>query len=620
MKNTFLNELTSEGILADGAIGTEIYARGIFINRCYDALNLSNPEIIRDIHKSYLDAGARMVETNTFTANRLALAAHGLEAQVGDINRAGVKLAQAIVGDDAYVAGSVGPASWAKKDEVFDVEELEDVFREQMQILVDSGVDVLLLETFTNLDELKHALEVAKSITDKPVITSVSLKYLGEGEFAGLQPEDAAMQLDGWGADVIGVNCCDGPQGVFEAMRRMVNNTEKPLSAMPNAGLPKIVHGRTLYLASPEYFAEYARRYAQLGVQLIGGCCGTTPAHIGEMKKYLKSVKLGTRVEQDISVVRDVEEKPKHGQKLPPAIPPAEKSPFGALLGTKFAVSVEVDPPLGIDASKAIEGTRILKDMGVDAINIADGPRAMARMSPMALATLIKDQVGMETIVHYCCRDRNLLGMQMDLIGAEALGLHNMLIITGDPPKMGHYPDATAVFDIDSVGLIRFVNNLNSGLDFADRPMKQRTKLLIGCGINPGAIDLDLEVERYRMKVDAGAEFAFSQPIYEPKLLETFLDRTRDIKPIPIFVGILPLASLRNAEFLHNEVPGMQVPDTIMDLLRKASTKEAQREIGMSVAKETLAHSKQLDAIQGAYIFPPFGNYQAVAKLLEVIR
>lgn len=620
MKNKFLDELKTEGILADGAIGTEIYTRGIFINRCFDALNLSNPEIVRDIHKSYLEAGSRMIETNTFTANRLALAAHGLESQVADINRAGAKLARAVVGNNAYIAGSIGPVSWVKKDEVFDVAELKDVFREQMKALVDGGVDVLLLETFTNLEEIKHALDVARDVTDKPVITSVSLKYMGEGEFAGLQPEDVALQLDGWGADVIGVNCCDGPQGVFEAVRRMVNATEKPLSAMPNAGLPKMVHGRLLYLASPEYFAEYARRYAQLGVQLIGGCCGTTPAHIAEMKKYLKTARLGKRVEQDISIIRDVDEKPKPLQKLPPPIPPAQKSPFGAVLGTKFAISVEVDPPLGIDPAKAIEGARVLKEMGVDAVNIADGPRAMARMSPMALATLIKDQVGIETIVHYCCRDRNLLGMQMDLIGAEALGLHNMLIITGDPPKMGHYPDATAVFDIDSVGLIHFVTNLNNGLDFADRPMKQRTKLLIGCGFNPGAIDLDLEVERYKMKVDAGTEFAFSQPIYEPKLLETFLDRVRNVKPIPIFVGILPLASLRNAEFLHNEVPGMQVPASIMEMLEKASGREAQREIGMSVAKETLVIAKGFDAIQGAYIFPPFGNYKAVEKLLEVIR
>lgn len=620
MSKKFLQELISEGILADGAMGTEIYSRGIFINRCYDALNFSNPEIIREIHRSYLEAGSRMLETNTFTANRLALAAHGLENQVADINRAGAKLARAVAGDRAYIAGSIGPVSWAKKDESLFVDEMKDVFAEQMKALVEGGVDVLICETFTNLEELKHAMEVARDVTDIPVITSVSLKYMGEGEFAGLQPADAAREMDSWGSDVIGVNCCDGPQGVFEAVKRMSQVTSRPLSAMPNAGLPKMVHGRMLYLASPEYVAEYARRYAQIGVQLIGGCCGTTPAHIAEMKKFLRTLKPGARKTHEIVIERKVEKAERPLHELPPPIPPEEKSAFGAVLGKKFAVSVEVDPPLGIDPTKAIEGAGVLKDMGVDAVNIADGPRAMARMSPMALASLIKEKVGIETIVHYCCRDRNLLGMQMDLIGAEALGLHNVLLITGDPPKMGHYPDATAVFDIDSVGLIHFVANLNNGLDFADRPMKQRTKLLIGCGVNPGAVDLDLEVERYKLKVEAGAEFVFSQPVYEPRLLENFISRINRVKQIPFFVGVLPLASLRNAEFLHNEVPGMQVPAAIMESLKKATTKEAQHKIGLNVAREMLATAKKMKPIQGAYIFPPFGNYKAVEKLLEVIR
>ncbi len=621
MPHDFLKELTDEGILADGAMGTEIYARGIFINRSFDALNFSNPEIIRDIHQQYLDAGARMLETNTFTANRLALAAHGLEDQTADINRAGAKLAKAVARECAYIAGSVGPASWAKKDESLTDDDIRKIFREQMAALISGGADVIICETFTNIEELKLAYQAARDVTDRPVITSVSLKYLGEGEFDGLQPEDAAREMASWGADVIGVNCSDGPQGVFEAVKRMVKATSRPLSAMPNAGLPKMVHGRMLYLASPEYMAEYARRYAQIGVQLIGGCCGTTPAHIREMKRFLTTLKPMKRKAEEITISRRVEveeKKPLHPE-LPP-IPPAEKSAFGAVLGTKFAVSVEVDPPLGIDPSKAIEGARVLKEMGVDAVNIADGPRATARMSPMALAMLIKDRVGIDPIVHYCCRDRNLLGMQMDLIGAEALGLRNLLIITGDPPKMGHYPDATAVFDLDSVGLIHFVANLNNGLDFAERPIKQRTHLLIGCGVNPGAIDLDLEVERYKLKVQAGAEFVFSQPIYEPNLLENFLKRIEKVKPIPFFAGVLPLASLRNAEFLHNEVPGMQVPAPIMEALRKASTKEAQHEIGLSVARETLAAAKKMKGIQGAYIFPPFGNFKAVEKLLEVIR
>ncbi len=620
MLRPFMEELIADGILADGALGTEIYARGIFVNRCYDALILSNPELIREIHTAYLDAGSRLIETNTFTANRFALAAHGLEAQVADINRGGAKLARAVAGDRAYIAGSVGPVLWAKKDELVSIDEMKSVFAEQITALADGGVDVILCETFTNIEELKHAYEAARSVTKLPVIVSVSLKYMGEGEFEGLQPEDAARAMDAWGADVIGVNCCDGPQGVFEAVKRMAPVTTRPLSAMPNAGLPKVVHGRLLYLASPEYMGEYARRYAQLGVQLIGGCCGTTPAHIREMKRYLKSQKPAARNATDATVTRTAVE-PRVAAPAPfLPVPTAEKSPFGATLGTKFSISVEVDPPMGIDPAKAIEGARVLKAMGIDAVNIADGPRAMARMSPMALATLIQRDVGIETIVHYCCRDRNLLGIQMDLIGAAALGLNNVLLITGDPPKMGHYPDATAVFDIDSIGLIRFVANLNRGLDFSERPIKQPTKLLIGCGINPGAIDPALEAERFRMKVEAGAEFAFSQPLYEPKLLEDFLARIKGVKPIPIFVGILPLASLRNAEFLHNEVPGMQVPAAIMEALRSAGSSEAQKKIGMDVAREMLAAAHAMKEIQGAYIFPPFGNYTAVEQLLKVIR
>lgn len=301
-------------------------------------------------------------------------------------------------------------------------------------------------------------------------------------------------------------------------------------------------------------------------------------------------------------------------------LPPSEKSLFGAALETKFAVSVEVDPPLGVDPAKAIEGARLLKEMGVDAVNIADGPRAMARMSPMAMAVLIKERVGIESIVHYCCRDRNLLGMQMDLIGAAALGLNNVLLITGDPPKMGHYPEATAVFDIDSIGLIRFVSNLNRGLDFAERPIKDPTKFLIGCGVNPGAVDINLEAERFRQKVEAGAEFAFSQPVYDPKLLEKFFELTKDVHPIPFCVGILPLASLRNAEFLHNEIPGMQIPKSVMERMAKAATRETQQEVGLSVARDSLEAARGMKRVGGAYIFPPFGNYGLVEELIKIVR
>lgn len=609
----FLETLIEDGILADGAIGTEIYSRGIYFNRCYDELNLSNPQLIQSIHADYVRAGSGLIETNTFTSNRPALAAFGLEDRVSEINRAGARIAREVAGSNVYVAGSVGPISWTKKNaEAMGKKEMREVFCEQIAALKDGGVDAIILETFTHIEELHIAFEAAREVCSLPVIAQVSLKHIGEGEFEGLLPEYVAMAIDHWGADVIGINCCDGPLGVFEAVKRMAEVTDKPLSAMPNAGLPQMVQGRLLYLASPEYMAEYARRYMQVGVSLIGGCCGTTPAHIREMKRFLKAMKPVSRKPEKASAPTIQTE-----IKLLDA---SEKSSFGKTLGKKFSISVEVDPPLGINPSKAIDGTKFLKEIGVDAVNIADGPRAMARMSPMALAVLIKEKVGMETIVHYCCRDRNLLGMQMDLIGAAALGLNNVLLITGDPPKMGHYPEATAVFDIDSVGLIRFASNLNRGLDFAERPIKEPTKLLIGCGVNPGAVDIELEMERYRQKINAGAEFVFSQPVYDPKILENFFAKTKDVSKIPFFVGILPLASLRNAEFLHNEIPGMQIPDIVMKRMAVASTKEAQQEVGLSVAKEALTAAHSMQEVNGAYIFPPFGNYRKVEELLKIVR
>ncbi len=610
-KRDFLKTLTEEGILADGAMGTEIYARGVFINRCYDELNLSKPELIKEIHTDYINAGSSLIETNTFTANRLALAAFGFEKKVSEINRAGARIARECAGDQLFVGGSVGPAGWASKSPL-EEDELKDIYCEQISGLVDGGCDVIIFETFLQLEELRIAYEAARSICNLPIVTQVSLKYMGDEGFVGLDPAFAAKTMDSWGADVIGVNCSDGPQGVFEAVKKMVEVSTKPISAMPNAGMPQMIQGRLLYLASPDYFAEYARRYAQLGVVLIGGCCGTTPAHIREMKRYLKSIKPVKRTEVRIKV-------DSVGHCIS-SVAPAEKSAFGAILGKKFAVSVEIDPPLGVNPEKALEGARLLKDLGVDAVNIADGPRAVARMSPMALAVLIKEKVGIETIVHYCCRDRNLLGIQMDLIGAAALGLNNVLLITGDPPKMGNYPEATAVFDIDSIGLIRFAANLNKGLDFSNRPLKESTKLLIGCGVNPGAIDLEVEVERYKRKIESGAEFVFSQPVFDIELLNRFFDCIKNVPQIPFFVGILPLASLRNAEFLHNEVPGMRVPKKIMEKMEAAKTNEAQQEVGLNAAREALVAAKNLRQVSGAYIFPPFGNYKIVSKLLDVIR
>lgn len=613
----FLKALVEDGILGDGAMGTEIYARGVFVNRSYDELNLSNPTLIRDIHSDYLNAGAQLLETNTFTANRPALAAYGFENKVKEINRAGAKIAKDAAKGQAYVAGSVGPLSWASKQtRTLSETEIKELFKEQIEGLIEGGVDCIILETFYNLDELKLGLEAARLVSSNiPLIAQVTLKYEGEEGFKGFQPEEICRTLCSWNIDVVGVNCCTGPVGVLEAIKRMHPVTTKPLSAFPNAGLPQVKQNRLIYMATSEYMAEYARRLAQAGAALIGGCCGTNPAMIKEMKRYLKTIRPGKKIETIRAQIQIEEKTPKQE-----SIPLEKRSQFGANLGKKFMVSVEIDPPKGLDASKAIEGAKFLKGHGVDVINIADGPRAMARMSPMAMSVLLKDQVGMETVIHYCCRDRNLLGMQMDLIGANAINLKNILVITGDPPKMGEYPDATPVFDVDAIGLIHFINNLNHGLDFSNRPIGETTSLVIGCGCNPGAIDMDIEVERLRKKIEAGAEFIFSQPVYESKLLDLFLSKCRSFLKIPFFVGILPLASLKNAEFLHNEVPGMQVPDTVMNRLRSAATKEAQRDVGLGVAKEALREARDMTGVQGVYIFPPFGKYEAVVQLLEVIR
>lgn len=608
----FLEALNERVILADGGLGTQIYERGIFINRCFDELNLTNPDLIRAIHTDYLDAGAELLETNTFRANRLALATYGLEDKVEAINRAGVTIARQTAGERAYVAGSVGPLGvpLAPVGRV-SLAEAADAFREQVAALDAAGVDCIILETFLSLTELEIAYRAARNATGKPIIAEMSFQFSDAGEIIGVTPEEAARAMVAWGVDVIGTNCVNGPEAAVRVVERMRAVTDRKIAAMPNAGLPQVVEGRTIYMASPEYMAEYARRLVQHGANLVGGCCGTTPAEIAEMRKYLRSVAPGPRAQVILE--------PAPAQPTCTPFPREAKSRFGAGFGKKFQISVEVDPPKGLDPQKVIDGARFLKDHGIDAVNIADGARAIARMNPMALALRIREQVDIETVIHYCCRDRNLLGMQMDLIGAHALGINNLLIITGDPPKMGNFPHATAVFDVDAIGLLHFANMMNHGLDLAGKPLGEAAKLLLGCGCNPGAINLDLEVERFRKKIAAGAEYVFSQPVYDPAMLDTFLARTASAPEIPFFVGILPLASVRNAEFLHNEVPGMQIPDDIMRRMRLAQTKEAQRREGIRIAQEALAAAKKIPRVQGAYIFPPFGSYEAVVEVVGVL-
>ena len=606
----FREALRERVLLLDGAMGTEIYRRGVFINRCYDELNLGNPSLVGAIHRDYAHAGADILTTNTYGAQRVRLAQHGLEGRLAEVNREGVRLAKEAAGADRWVAGSMGPLPLPLQP-AGPVSEAQAfaTYAEQAQILAEEGVHLFVLETFRQIGMLDVAVRAVRSVAPEvPILASFAFKPR-QNYYIGTTPEELVRASAQWPIDVLGTNCVLGPHEMLSVVERMAAVTKLPLAAQPNAGSPEQVDGRTLYLASPEYMAEYARRLVQAGVQIVGGCCGTTPDMIRQMRGFLASVVPGGR---RVQVVVDVQ--PEVPRKEP--VPLAERSRWASRMQTEFCISVELDAPRGLDATHAIEGARLLAQHGVQAINIADGPRATARMSALALGILVKQAVDIDVIVHYCCRDRNILGMQMDLLGAHMLGIRNLLCVTGDPPKMGNYPDATAVFDLDSVELIRGVRNLNSGLDMGGDPIGDTTRFAIGCGCNPGFEPLEKEIDKFRRKLDAGVEYAFSQPVYDESLLERFLERIAGFRTIPFFVGILPLASAKNADFLHNEVPGMQIQERVRKRIHAATSREAQREVGLDIAAETLAHARSLGAVTGAYLFPPFGRYQSVLDVL----
>ncbi|GJM21514.1 MAG: bifunctional homocysteine S-methyltransferase/methylenetetrahydrofolate reductase [Planctomycetota bacterium] len=613
---SFLEVLAERVILGDGGMGSEIYGRGIFINRCYDELNVSSPQLVQAIHGDFLKAGSELIEANTYGANRPKLAGHGLEERLEDILRGGVRLARETVPDTVFVAGSVGPLGPAAKAAGLSDSEQAAAYEEVARILAEEGADLVFLDTFTSVHDLRQAIAACKRAADLPVVASFSFHrgfVMNSHEFL-VQPQDVAAMAVAAGADAVGANCGDGPHTTLEVVETLHKASGNvPIAAMPNVGGPALIEGRQVYLSSPEYMAEYSRRFVQKGARIIGGCCGVTPQQIKEVRSFLASIQpRKARIEVgDENAAAEPVVQPK---------PIAERSAWGAGLGTKFQVSVELDPPNGLDPMPRVEKARFLYDNGVDAVNMADGPRAIARTNPASLAQHVRREVGMETIVHYCCRDRNVMAMQMDLIGAHSLGQRNLMLITGDPPKMGNFPDATAVFDVDAIGLVTFARMLNEGVDLSGKPLGngEHTDFVIGVGCNPGAVDIDLEVDRFRRKIEAGAEFVFSQPVYDIKRLERFLELSADHPRIPFFVGILPLASLKNAEFLTREVPGMEVPDEILERLRSARTKEDQREVGIRVATESLAAAADhAERIKGAYIFPPFGRYEPILRVLK---
>jgi len=608
----FRERLSRRALVADGAMGTMLYSRGVFINRCFDELNLSAPDMVRQIHQEYAKAGAEILESNTFGANRMRLAAYGIAEKLRAINQAGVRLAREAARESAFVAGAVGPlGAHIEPLGPTSFAEARAIFREQIEVLLEAGVDLLILETFANLEELREAVFAAREAAgpEMTIVTQVTIDDNGNLP-GGTETEAFTRRLDEWPVDVIGCNCSVGPKVTLETIERMMAFSSKPMSAMPNAGVPVRVEGRNLYLCSPEYMAQYARRLLWAGVRIVGGCCGTTPEHIKLIHSEARSLqpvqkKLGVTVEE-----------PKAKAQALPKVPMAEKSQLGAKLAAgRFVAFVEILPPRGVDASKEIAGARLCAAQGIDCINVPDGPRASARMSSQVTCQLIQREAGIEAVNHFCCRDRNILGIQSELLGAHCAGVRNLICITGDPPRMGTYPEATAVFDVDAIGLVNIVNNLNHGLDIGGNPMGSQTALLIGVGVNPGALNMDEEIRRFEWKVQAGAEYVVTQPVFDLALLEQFLKHIEHVK-IPVICGIWPLTSYRNAEFMVNELR-VPVPEPFMERMRQVDNAGKARQEGVAIAREMVERVRGM--VQGVQLSAPFGRYQMALDVAEAI-
>ncbi len=608
----FREQLSRRVMVADGAFGTMLYARGAFINRCFDEMNLSAPDIVRQIHQDYVKAGADIIETNTFGANRSRLSGFGLAEKLQAINQAGVRLAREAAQEKAFVAAAVGPLGLRIEPlGPTSFAEARAIFREQLEALFGAGIDLLIFETFGNLKELREAVDAAREAGGKDPVIVAEVTIDDDAHLpGGATIESFTREMDSWPVDVLGLNCSVGPRGMLEAIEQMAQHTSKPLCAMPNAGLPAVVEGRNIYLCSPEYMAQYARRLLWTGVKIIGGCCGTTPDHIKLIRSETRSLQ-----PQQTKLSAPVEE-PQAKAKAMTAVPMAKKSKLGAKLAAgRFVAFVEILPPRGVDASREIAGARLCAERGIDCINVPDGPRASARLSAQVTCQLIQQQAGIEAVNHFCCRDRNILGIQSELLGAHAAGIRNLICITGDPPRMGTYPDATAVFDVDSIGLVNIVNNLNHGLDIGGNPMGSQTELVIGVGANPGAVNMDEELHRFQWKVEAGAEYVVTQPVFDLDLLEQFLKRIEPLK-IPVICGIWPLTSYRNAEFMVNELR-VPVPDPFMERMRKADSGDKARQEGVAIAREMVARVRSV--VQGVQLSAPFGRYELAVEVAEAI-
>ena len=607
----FLEEISQRVLVCDGAMGTMLYAKGIFLNRSFDELNLTQPDLVAEVHQAYVRGGADVIETNTFGANRIKLGTFGLADRVSTINSQGARIAKHAAREHAYVAGSLGPLGiriepWGKTG----VDEAEEYFREQARALLEGGVDLFVLETFRDVNEIGAAIRAVRSVCALPIVAQVTTEEDGNS-LDGAAPETFVPELEQLGANLVGVNCSVGPAAMLETVERMSRVASVPLSAQPNAGRPREIEGRNIYLSSPEYMASYARRFIGLGVRLVGGCCGTTPEHIRHIKVAVRGLTPPAQASASTVGVRN------RSRAAEPvrAVERAEKSRMAnALARGAFLVSVELLPPRGYQSETLVERARQLRIHGVDFVNIPDGPRASARMSALAASLLVQQQAGVETILHYACRDRNLLGMQSDLLGAHSMGVRNVLLITGDPPASGDYPDATAVFDVDSIGLTNVVSRLNRGLDIGGQSIGPPTAFHIGVAANPGALNLDDEVRRFEYKVQAGAEFAVTQPIFDADELTTFLRRVEHVR-IPIIAAVMPFDTLRHAEYMANEVPGVRVPSDVLDRLRRADASGHVAAEGLAVASEIAAAIRP--SVQGIQIST---SANAIETALAVIQ
>ena len=611
MAHPFLERLQRGPLLGDGAMGTQLHARGVSFERSFDELNLTEPRVVEEIHRAYITAGAELIETNTFGANRFKLARHGLENRVREINLKAVKLAREareIAGEATFLAGSVGPIGQQLEPiGRITLAQAESAFREQIEGLLEGGADLLVLETFTNLPELLAAVSAARGSSDLPIVAQMTFAEDGL-TLSAEEPSQVVKALEQAGVDVIGVNCGVGPQVALQVLETMRRLTRLPLSGQPNAGLPARVEGRFFYFATPEYFATYARQAAELGIAYIGGCCGTTPAHIAAMRAALRPAHAAEPRRQEAAPISiNIDLTP--AEQLPP-------TRFAQRLHDRaFVVSVEIDPPRGLNPAKCIAGAQLIKEAGADAINIGDSPMARVRMSALSLAVMVQAQVGIDTLIHFTSRDKNLMALQAELIGAHALGIRNIIALTGDPPRIGDYPSATGVWDVDSIGLIKVLERLNQGYDWLGTSIGKPAAFTIACAVNPTAEDLDKEIVRFRQKIEAGAQVAMSQPLYERETLERFFEKTGPL-PIPFLLGVLPLQSSRHAEFMHNEVPGIVVPQKLRDRMRRAAENGIAE--GLQQSRELLEQTKSL--VEGVYLMPSFGRYEVVAELVRWLR